>query len=245
MSFNQKISLDFQCDHYRVRTISSVEDLAQVLALRQECFPLLKQSDLEFDLNADHIVVEDINTQTLCGAYRISSSTFTADFQTREDFQMEEFLRTPDVKAELAWACIHPDYRNGSAIALLWRGITSYLKQIDAKYVFGTTSVNEISSDRLSRIQEVLRENNCVYKAFPVKPVSPKTDESVRVLGAVSSKNERKSLRVLPALLRAYIFAGAFVCASPNFDFELNCYDFMTIIDMDNSADQIASHFGG
>ena len=244
MSFNQKISLDFQCDHYRVRTISSVEDLAQVLALRQECFPLLKQSDLEFDLNADHIIVEDLNTQTLCGAYRIASSTFTSDFQTREDFQITEFLKIPEVKAELAWACIHPDYRNGSAIALLWRGITSYLKQIDAKYVFGTTSVNEMSPDRLSRIQEVLRENNCVYQDFPVKPVSPKTEDPMMNRSSSCSRYEGKSLRVLPALLRAYIFAGAFVCATPNFDFDLNCYDFMTIIDMDNSADQIAAHFG-
>jgi putative hemolysin len=240
MDFKQKISIDFHSDHYRIRTISSYDELQRVLALRQECFPALKQSNIQFDLDADHLIIEELTSNFLCGTYRITASTFTSQFQTQEDFQIAEFLKSPEIKAELAWACIHPAYRSGGTISLLWRGIISYLKIVDAKYVFGTTSVKDMAPERLSRIQDLLEENNCEYKSFPVKPLSPK----VETLQRAPEKAKKSSLRLLPALLRAYIFAGAFVCATPNFDYDLNCYDFMTILDMDQSADQITLHFG-
>jgi hypothetical protein len=42
---------------------------------------------------------------------------------------------------ELGRSCVHPDYRNGAAIRLLWAGIGRFLAQHPDRYLIGCASV--------------------------------------------------------------------------------------------------------
>lgn len=228
--FQQKIPLDFTVGHYRVRTIKTATELAEILKYRQELFPGLILRALHFDMEADHLIVEDLETQEVCGAYRISSSTFVKEFQTQEDFQISSFLKAPGVKVELAWAWVKEDYRNGTVISHLWHGVSEYLKQVKAHYVFGTTSVINFPLERIVLIQEILKRQGLLFHKFSIEPLQDKKSAELLHFNVQPKINSsRKISRMLPTLLRAYLAVGALVCVQPAFDSDLNCYDFMTV----------------
>ncbi|MEK2644881.1 GNAT family N-acetyltransferase [Bdellovibrio sp. BCCA] len=210
ITFQQKIKISFETGHYLVRTIETSDELHKVLALRRRAFPHLSERIKEFDYTADHLIAQDKLTGEICGAYRLSCSSHSKHFETEEDFNVNAMIKGPGVKVELAWACVAPEYRNGTVISALWEGIRSYLQLTRAQYAFGATSVMDSDGQRISDIQSLLKDLN----SHP------------------QNKSNKKILRALPTLLRAYILAGAFVFAQPIFDADLNCYDFMTVLEV-------------
>lgn len=190
-----------------------------VLDLRRRCFPKLTSIQSSHDMDADHLVVEDLSTGRICGAYRVLSTQKTKDFESAKDFDLTPILNKSGHKLELAWACIDPAYRDGRVVSRLWQGISAYIRATDASVVFGVTSLFEKDHAILQDIQNYLAE-----------PVKAKKESSMH-------------RRLLPALLRAYLMAGAIVWAQPFFDEENNCYDFMTVLDVKARAASIGTHF--
>lgn len=200
-------------------TISTLEEWREVLDLRRRCFSTLSSIQSEHDIEADHLVVRDLAAGNLCGAYRILSTEQASSFESSRDFDLAPILVKEGAKLELAWACIDPAYRDGRVVSLLWQGISDYIRQTGARIIFGVTSVFEKDHAILPEIQKYLAE---------AKP--EKARESVR-------------RRMLPALLRAYLMAGAIIWAQPFFDEENNCYDFMTVLEIESAAPSVLQHF--
>lgn len=240
MDFRCKIPFELTLPPYQLRTIQTTEELKAVLELRNRCFNA-KIDKMPMDLQADHLIVEDLETKTLCGTYRLTHSDFCKNFECEEDFEIPALLEKNESKLELAWACIHPDYRNGVIVNLLWRGITEVIKIRPAKYIFGTTSIKGEPAD-IAKIQQGLQGKELPFPALPrrshVKRITP--EEELNAPTPTSAKSWR---RMLPGLLRAYLMAGALVCAQPSYDVDLNCYDFMTVIDIDQAADSLIHHY--
>jgi len=238
MVFQQKIPFELIAYPYRIRTIDSAADLLQVLELRKRCF----QADIDklpFDLKADHLVVEDMNRNILCGTYRVSHSAFCDSFECEEDFHIESFLQTKDSKMELAWACIDDRYRSGTVLSLLWRGISEIIKITETRYIFGITSIKE-DLEEVAQIREALRK----YE-IPMN-ISAREEKLSKNLETYELKNKtpKKSLRkLIPGLLRAYLMAGAFIYSQPTFDPDLNCYDFMTVMEVDQLTEPFNHHY--
>ena len=190
-----------------------------VLDLRRRCFPKLTSIQSAHDMEADHLVVEDQETHRICGAYRVLSTQKTKSFESSKDFDLTPILKKSGEKLELAWACIDPAYRDGRVVSLLWQGISLYIRATGASVVFGVTSLFEKDHAILQDIKN--------YLAEPLK----------------AKKESRVRRRLLPALLRAYLMAGAIVWAQPFFDEENNCYDFMTVLEVESRAPSIGNHF--
>jgi putative hemolysin len=226
--FRPKMPLDFCAPPFRVRTIRSSEDLQKVLELRRQCF----EADIDkmpFDLQADHLIVETMEDQRLCGTYRISHSDFCHGFECEEDFQMDSWLKKPGAKMELAWACVAPEHRHGRVLSLLWRGIRELARESQTKYVFGTTSIQGTPA-RLIEIQGALGEFEFISD---IQPQAAKYCHQLDSPSAPTPAAKKSFRRLIPNLLRAYIVAGALVCTQPSFDADLGCYDFMTVMDID------------
>lgn len=237
--FRRKIPFELSLPPYKLRTIQNSAELKAVLELRNLCFDA-KINKLPFDLQADHLIVEDVEKKILCGAYRLTHSDFSQHFECEEDFEIPALLEKNESKMELAWACIHPDYRNGAIVGLLWRGITEISKIQPAKYIFGTTSIKGDHSD-IAKIQHGLLGKELPFPVLPRRSHLKKISADLpNTSGVTSPKSWR---RLIPGLLRAYLMAGALVCAQPSYDVDLNCYDFMTVIDMDQAADSLIQHY--
>jgi putative hemolysin len=240
MDFRQKIAFELSVFPYRLRSIADSQDFKAVLQLREHCFQA-KIDKLPFDLQGDHLIVEDLRNGKICGTYRVSHSQFCKNFECEEDFQIQGFLQKGGNKLELAWACIDPEYRNGSILSLLWRGISEIAKQTKTQYIFGITSINEKVSD-VAMIREALR-----HYELPME-IKPQCEKRCHQLNAYvlrdTEKASAKSFRkLIPGLLRAYLLAGAFVCSEPSFDPDLNCFDFMTVMEVDQLTEGFNHHY--
>lgn len=219
MIFKRQIDIQFVRGNFRVYTISTRAEWELVLDLRRRCFPKLTSIQSSHDLEADHLVVEDQSNLKICGAYRVFSTDKAKAFESAKDFDLSPILKKPGPKLELAWACIDPAYRDGRVVSLLWQGISHYIREKKASVVFGVTSLFEKDHALLQDVQNYLAE------PLPSRKQSP------------------SRRRLLPALLRAYIMAGAMIWAQPFFDEENNCYDFMTVLEVEARAPSIGNHF--
>jgi putative hemolysin len=222
-----------------IEWLHGASDLHPILDLRKICFPGVREVLREADLSARHLVVRNSAGQ-VCGAYRVSLSSDMKRFESEEDFVLTPFLKIDGVKAELAWACVHPDFRDGRVIHLLWRGLADFFKAHNVRYVFGLASIPSVGQKVLKDILAYLNDQNFVMTSDQVKAKRPYFGVGYFIL---ERGEARRGRRLLPSLLRAYIMAGALVCAQPVFDADLDCFDFMTVLDMDGANTSMMAHF--
>jgi putative hemolysin len=234
--FRAKYSFSFDIGNYRIRTIRNVSELLNLLNQRQKIFTDKIFLPTQLELQADHLIAEDIRTHQIVGAYRLSSTEFCLDFESEEDFEVKEWISsTKGNKIELAWAWTHPDFRNGDVIKYLWKGLGHYFKIANAKYAFGPATIYADQGVSISAVYKYLELNHFFTKEhFHLKKTS--------LLPELPS-NISLGRKVLPALLRAYLIAGALICSQPAFDEESNSYDIMTVLDLDQASQPIKDRF--
>lgn len=226
-------------DQFILEWCCGEENLREVLNLRKTCFPALKGVLSEADLIGKHLIAR-ADDGKVCGAYRVTLSTQVEKFEAEDDFILTDFLQKDGVKAELAWACVHPDYRDGRVIHLLWRGLFNFLKTQNVRYVFGLASVNSDGAEQVLDIISYLKGQNCIISETSIQARNGYFSKKALVIERSHSTVKR---RLLPSLLRAYVMAGALVCLQPVFDPDLDCYDFMTVLDIESVSKNLNSHF--
>lgn len=237
INYSRKVAIDFDVSHFKIQTVSSLDKLKKVLELRSLCFGRTFEIN-SFELQADHLVIEDLSQNSaLVGAYRLTPWAPCIEFETGRDFDTKTLLLEsrcrPEDRLEVDWACTSPEYREGHVIHLLWRGLSRYVKISGSKILFGPASVKSHPGLDLGEISQFIKaEGRELYKG----------------LGALTSTHGHSNSlslvrRKIPPLLRAYLLAGAFVFLQPIFDPDTSCYDYLTVLDIENSSDMVRSHF--
>lgn len=246
-NFSAHIPIYIEKRNYIVKTANSNEELREALRLRHEVFyaELLKRKkrsgmDIDrFDKNCDHLIIIDKRSMAIIGTYRLQSSLHTRKWYTATEFHMHHIKRLPGNKLELGRACVHPDYRNGITISLLWEGITAYLTASNSSYLFGCSSIKTMDKAEINEIYHYLKQNGHILEDHRVRPKS-----KFKVPGfkkrAGSSKHhpepERMALAkdMIPSLLNSYLKVGAKVCGVPALDKSFKCIDFLTLMNVND-----------
>ncbi len=97
-----------------------------------------------FDRHCDHLLVRDGATHEVVGTHRIltgARAQHTGGFYTDHEFDLTRLHYLRPVMAEIGRSCVHPNYRSGAAIVLLWAGIAQYLQAHGCRYLIGCASV--------------------------------------------------------------------------------------------------------
>lgn len=258
--FRPKVNLSFSKGHYQVKTVDNWNELEEVLRLRYEVFhrefqnkkfPLGLDVD-RFDPMADHLVILDKRTGKIVGTYRLIASRFVHTFYSESEFKLDGFLALSGSKLELSRACIHRDYRTGSVIHLLWRGLIQYIFSVDAEYLFGCGSVKTTDVVESARIFKYLKDNDHVNLKHAIEPLpSYQMPDFESALGTLD-KDEKAGTpeayeatkKLVPPLLGAYIKAGAKVCSLPALDSDFHCVDFLTVLKMTELSKSFERKYG-
>lgn len=228
------IDIFFRRGPYLIKTASSDQEKLLSFGLRARVFiseygaqlPGDHDSDC-YDGDADHLLI--FHEDRLIGTYRILSSSTCLDFYSEEEFNIEGFLAQPGRKIELSRACIDPDFRNGSVIALLWQGLYEYLNQSGADYLFGLSSVRCQTGAGIFSLLDQVRAMNKIDLLYGVKPRF-NFDRSSEILSSYSFNQESSEKTAIPPLLRTYLKAGAMMAPVPAYDQKFKCFDFFTIL---------------
>jgi putative hemolysin len=227
--------------HYLIKTVETEEERAQAHALRTLVFKeevcgvdeVAVDYD-RFDKFAETLIIKDTNLDKVIGTYRLISSLNSSEFYSQTEFNMTDFISRRGIKLELSRACIHPKHRNGIVISLLWKGLTGYARTIGAKYLFGCSSVWNKCPNLAKGIHNYLHAKGHLGEKFLVSPIL-----SHRSVKFESSRglSEEQAKAALPPLMRSYLKAGAKIYGKPAYDSYFECFDFFTIIDLEDLSE--------
>lgn len=84
-----------------------------------------------YDPYCDHLVVRDENSGAVVGTYRILSpekARKIGGYYSENEFDLTRLLHLRPRMVEVGRSCVHPDYRTGATITLLWAGVTAGLR---------------------------------------------------------------------------------------------------------------------
>jgi putative hemolysin len=244
--FKPKVKLLIERERFTIKTAENFDELIMALKLRYDVFyrELLDKTDPDgmdvdkFDFGCDHLIVVDKRTGAFVGTYRLISSLYVKKFYSETEFDLSSILGLPGVKLELGRACVHQDYRSGSSIALLWRGITEYMKQTGTQYLFGCSSVKSTNKHEIAAIHKSLsREFSAPSTYAAVQRPMFKIKKFDQLINSVTDEDEKAVEELIPALIKSYINMGALICGEPAYDKKFKCADFLTLFNVDKSSD--------
>jgi putative hemolysin len=190
-----------------------------------------------FDPYCEHLLVREEDTGEVVGTYRILTSAQAkkiGGFYSEDEFDLTRFGPLRDRLLEVGRSCVHPDFRNGVTIALLWSGLAQFIRSGNYEYAMGCASIgmadgghaaaslyNSLSRTALSPIE---------YRVFP---------RCALPLEALEQECESP----VPPLIKGYLRLGAYVCGVPAWDPDFNTADLLMLLPIANLNERYARHF--
>lgn len=190
-----------------------------------------------FDPFCHHLIVRDRARDRVVGGYRILTDEGARDaggFYSQTEFDITRILALPGRLMEVGRACVHPDYRSGATLALLWRGLTRFLFARGYDALIGCASIPLAGgSDHALAVYETLVKHYASPEGCRVYPKM----RLPRASGAPTANTEA------PPLLRAYLRAGARICGEPAWDPFFGVADLFLLLRLHDIRGRYARHF--
>ena len=157
MTLQDALPVGLRCDAHQRLAVSIAESREDVLAAQGLRYLVFveemgaqigaQRSAVErdrFDPFCEHLIVRDLSTGQVIGTYRLPTperAERLGAYIAEREFDLSGFAAERTTLVELGRACVHPRYRRGAAIMLLWSGIASYIKARGYRYLFGCASI--------------------------------------------------------------------------------------------------------
>lgn len=196
----------------------------------------------EYDGDCEHLIVRDQETLHVVGCYRIMRPDVAKKrgaYYSDSEFDLARLQHLRTGIAEVGRACIHPDYRNGSVIMLLWSGLAGLMVESGYEYAIGCASVN--LTDGHANAVAVYRESVAKCLAPAEYRVFPRNPYPMRDLRAMESLVPPR----VPALLKGYMRLGAWIGGEPAWDPIFNTADLFILLPIARIPAAYSRHFLG
>lgn len=192
-----------------------------------------------YDPHCRHLYVRDRTTGSIVAGTRILTDDragFAGGYYSAGEFDLGLIEHLPGRAMEIGRTCVHPDYRNGAVIALLWSGIADVILREGFDYLFGCASIGlEDGGANAHAIVETLRSQYLSPAWHRVRPRNP-----LPLADARPTQPPR-----MPPLLKAYVSLGARACGEPCWDPEFNCADVFMLLNVPDLHPRYARRFLG
>ncbi|WP_137938901.1 GNAT family N-acyltransferase [Chitinivorax sp. B] len=192
-----------------------------------------------FDPFCEHLLVRNEISGEVVGTYRIlapSQARKIGNYYSESEFDLVRLANLRNRMVEVGRSCVHPDYRSGGVITLLWSGLANYMVRNSYEYLIGCASIsmadgghnavgiyNQIKDKYSSPIE---------WRAFPRCPLPMSAIEGSRDVS-------------LPPLIKGYLRVGAMVCGEPAWDPDFNTADLLMLLPMSHMDKRYLRHFVG
>ena len=192
-----------------------------------------------FDPWCEHLMVTDEASGQLVATTRILHQrdlTNTGGFYSASEFDLANLTGLSGNIAELGRTCVHPDYRTGATISLLWSELAAYLIREQVDYLIGCASISMADGGHKAwRIAEHLRQT---YLTPEHQRVTPHRALPHITPGSLSDRPVQ-----IPPLIKAYMRLGARICGEPCWDPDFRCADLLVLLEVQALADRYSRHF--
>jgi putative hemolysin len=207
----------------------------------------------QYDADCEHLIVRDTASDLVVGCYRImrpETAMRRGGYYSDSEFDLARLKNIRPTTAEVGRACIHPDFRSGSVIMLLWSGLTRFMLENNYEYVIGCASIPlSDGHDNALAVYEHVAETSLApaeYRVFPKNPYPlaqaatdhvPTSDQTPRVVPIARAH--------IPALIKGYSRLGAWICGAPAWDADFNTADLFVLLPITRISGAYAKHFIG
>jgi len=191
----------------------------------------------EFDHYCDHLIVRDSKTLSVVGTYRVLSphgARRMGKFYSEQEFDLSRLDNIRGVICEAGRACIHPDYRSGGVIMMLWAGLAAYMRRERCEYLMGCASVSLADGGHNAA---------ALYHAFAEKNLAPPDYRVAPHLPFPLEDREPGHTPQVPPLLKGYLRSGAWVCGEPAWDPDFHSADFFLLLPLAKLDGRYARHY--
>lgn len=191
----------------------------------------------EFDDYCDHLIVRDARTLKVVGTYRVLSPSRArrlGRLYSESEFDLGRLGNLRDRMVEAGRACIHPSYRSGAVLMLLWAGLASYVRREACEYLIGCASIG---------LADGGMNAHAVYRALSRTNLAPQEYRVTPHLPLPLSESFESEKFDVPPLLKGYMRSGAWICGAPAWDPEFNCADLFLLLPLSNLDERYARRY--
>jgi putative hemolysin len=233
--------------HYSVGLAQTENEIEEAQRLRYKVFAEEMGAKIQtrtagvdadfYDPYCEHLVVRDEQIGKVVGTYRIltpDNAKKVGSYYSDNEFDLTRLDNLKPGMVEIGRSCIHPDYRTGAVIALLWGKLAEFMLRGEYRYLIGCASVGMADGGHNAAnlfVQQI--DSNLAPLEYRVFPRHPLPFERL-VTGHAAE---------VPPLLKGYLRAGAWICGEPAWDPDFNTADLPLLLSMERLNPRYAKHF--
>lgn len=236
--------------HYSIGLALNAHEVKESQRLRYRVFveelgariqtPIAGVDADRFDRHCEHLIVRDISNAgagKVVGTYRIltpEAACRAGNYYSETEFDLTRLRYLRDGMVEVGRSCIHPDYRNGTVIALLWSKLAEFMAHHNYRTLIGCASISMADGGHnAANLFVKLSDTHLAPLEYRVFPREPLPFERLTNAGAAA----------IPPLLKGYLRAGAWICGEPAWDADFNTADLPLLLPMSRLTPRYAQHF--
>ncbi|MFO1391509.1 MAG: GNAT family N-acyltransferase [Agitococcus sp.] len=193
-----------------------------------------------YDEHCLHLNVYDTTRGYLIATTRLltaENSQLTQGFYSEQEFDLSRLLPNLTGRVlEIGRTCVHPDYRSGAAITVLWTALAEYLLAENFAYLIGCASISLDETVSFKSIMQRFEEEHFVDKSLRVLP---KKTVPVNRFDKITSDEKVQ----LPPLLKAYLRMNAKLGGEAYYDEVFSCADIFVVLDVATLTERYAQRF--
>jgi putative hemolysin len=190
-----------------------------------------------YDPYCEHLVVRDTQSAEIVGTYRILSpeNARQIGYYSENEFDLTRLQHLRPRLVEIGRSCVHPDYRTGATIGMLWSGLAQFMTERGYDYLMGCASISmgdggHAAASLYNRLSQHM--GPAEYRVFPRCPLP---------LAALQNDLPAET----PPLIKGYLRAGAWICGEPAWDPDFNTADLPILMPMAKVSNRYAKHYLG
>lgn len=228
---------------------------AQTLASRRDATPI--------DNVCDHLLVIDNDREgdkKVVGTYRLirrEAANKNGSFYSAEEYDISPLISYPGEILELGRSCIEKEYRTGTVMQILWKGLAAYMFRYDIKLMFGCASLHGIDPQEHAIPLSYLYHHHLAPPALRAKALSERyikmnllPKEAFDPNAAMDSMafngiklDARAGTNSLPPLIKGYLRVGCVVGDGAVIDEQFNTTDVCIIFRTELITDRYIRHY--
>ncbi|HEV7166018.1 MAG TPA: GNAT family N-acyltransferase [Gammaproteobacteria bacterium] len=189
-----------------------------------------------FDAFCRHLIVRDRRNGEVVACMRVlldSDARLAGSFYSETEFELGALITAPGRVMEIGRVCVHPEYRGGMVVSMLWAGLARFFQVTEYNRIIGCASI-PLGGDGAGAIAAfaALAERYMAPEEFRVRPKLPLPLRD----GPVPAAR-------IPALLLAYMRLGAKICGEPCWDPDFNTADLVVLLNPADLRQRYAKRF--
>ena len=191
-----------------------------------------------YDPYCQHLVVRDTQTGEIVGTYRILTpdNARQIGYYSENEFDLTRLQHLRSRLVEIGRSCVHPDYRTGATITLLWSGLAQFMVENSYDYLMGCASISMADGGHIAA---------SLYNRLAADHLGPQEYRVFARCPLPLAALQQDCPAETPPLIKGYLRAGAWICGEPAWDPDFNTADLPILMPMAKVSGRYAKHYLG